>query len=669
MNSAVLLSTIALVLGSSLLVSASPLADEGSIVKRSPNSTIQGGRSRPSGVDKQCTQYCGGPKTECTHTPACTDCPTQTWNDCEQCWYPPHVNCDTIIIGAFIHIFLTLLLGAAVTVFLLLATGLLISVLLLVGALLFLVVALAVLLIGCLAVDCEVTAIVAIFLKCTALTFREYSILLESYLLRIFVTKMKKSRKSPHVRTTYSNVKSNETFNCNTNPSASTSKSLNITTKKRSQVNESTVLVIKPKEKSNNFPKSSSRLIVDTTPDPTEECEDEHRSTSNVPVTNLPNSNTNNNWLRELSRKKMLPEALHQSELPVVPTKVSKMSGDCNKIVHHLEEELTVLKDVNIREENYQIPNKSLREVFEYLGHKYEIRNGVPITSNSTSIQAKCLICLKVYSYQSPSTGGVSNLIRHLKKYHPDKGAELEKKEAASEEKSRDIMHSWFRSKQKSKYHPSDHQQTKFNKALLYCIAKDKLPMSLGNGKGFSNLMSTIDPKLSIPSRSTVQRRFKQEHEKNVIPSLKQVLKSMGKGIISLDSWKSRRKDGILAFKFHCIDNSWSVRNLTLGIREINESQTGDTIRKHFDDLIDELNIRDKVAMVMTDSGANMVKAFKAPISKTAIEEHFDSESDDEIQVDDEVPDDEIIIYCESENENDEDSNEFTANSDTDSFS
>ncbi|CAG7831865.1 unnamed protein product [Allacma fusca] len=307
---------------------------------------------------------------------------------------------------------------------------------------------------------------------------------------------------------------------------------------------------------------------------------------------------------------------------------------------------------VLIRAEDYQIPVKAIREAFQYIGHKYDTITGIPKMNEPTSIQAKCLICDKIYPYQSPSCGGVSNLMRHLKKYHPGKSEELQIKQAASKEKSKALLQSWVNSKE-VKYQPTDVQQSRFNKSLMYCIAKDKLPMSLGNSKGFQNVRTTLDPKIVIPSRSTIQRRFKKEHENSVVPNLKRILKSVDKGIVYLDGWKSRRKDGILAFKFHFIDECWNLRCLTIGIREINVSQTGEAIRKYFDALMTELNLGEKVALVMTDSGSNMIKAFKAPTRNNQVDDADDeTDSDEDVVIEDaEMLSDEITLYCDSDSD------------------
>ncbi|CAG7830350.1 unnamed protein product, partial [Allacma fusca] len=96
-------------------------------------------------------------------------------------------------------------------------------------------------------------------------------------------------------------------------------------------------------------------------------------------------------------------------------------------------------------------------------------------------------------------------------------------------------MTSWLAlSPQTQKYNSADPKQRRFNKSLQYCIAKDKLPLNLVNGKGFQHLVHAMDAKLVIPSRSTIQRRLKKDFEITVMPGLKKRLSNVKKGVISL---------------------------------------------------------------------------------------------------------------------------------------
>ncbi|CAG7815151.1 unnamed protein product [Allacma fusca] len=161
MNSAVLLSTIALVLGCSLLVCASPLEDERTLVKRSPNSTIQTTNQCP-----ECVHSCSSTRTQC-HQCACSTCPPQqTWT-CDECRYSPICNVFTIPGDGII----TLCISAAINVIVLLflAGVFVAAVLLLAGLVLLIALVLVALLLTVLPIVCTALAVLEVAIGCAPL--------------------------------------------------------------------------------------------------------------------------------------------------------------------------------------------------------------------------------------------------------------------------------------------------------------------------------------------------------------------------------------------------------------------------------------------------------------------------------------------------------------------
>ncbi|CAG7823113.1 unnamed protein product [Allacma fusca] len=461
---------------------------------------------------------------------------------------------------------------------------------------------------------------------------------------------MSGKRKTPHTQETYTSVVTHAS-----KESASTSRKMpRIIHKRRSQLSKaegkkSTVKCVKKSDRKAN-PSTSAEL--DLSANNNEEVIYSNEMSAHDSVVN--NNQPKTNWLTELITRKIGHSVDHSRKRPENEKELATFDETPHSSEQQVPHEGEGDKEgsVVIGMENYQIPMKHLREAFIYVGHKYEITNKTPKSENAVSIQARCLTCNKMYYYQNPSNGGVSNLTRHLKKYHPEKYDLLDKNQAIIKEKAAESMKVWLNPTKRIKFETNDSRQMKINKALQYCIAKDKLPISFVAGEGFDFFMKTVEPKYTIPSRATIQRRFEYNHKTEVLPALKETLKNVTTGIISLDGWKSRRNDGILAFKFHFIDRDWNLRNLTIGIREINEAQTGEVIRSHFEQLIAELELKNKVSMVLTDSGANMVKAFKPP-DVNLEEEFLDSscESDDDSHDPVEVSNDEIFLYCESEHE------------------
>ncbi|CAG7826673.1 unnamed protein product, partial [Allacma fusca] len=383
---------------------------------------------------------------------------------------------------------------------------------------------------------------------------------------------------------------------------------------------------------------------------------------TNEQVAQTANKICRTNWLNELSlKRKALQNAnnspekrFRNSEDPEeFGTKDNQSSLSPHQNVSGIR--VTFIKD-------YKIKCRQSKEAFDYSGHKFSVNNGEVNYNAEVGILATCKFCNRNYTYQNPSMGGTSNLIRHLKKCHGMEYDSIQKNIGSEVVPQNAIMSSWLGSSMhKNMYCLSDPTQKRFNASLQYCIARDKLPLNIVNGEGFKKLIRTLDARIDIPSRSTVERRLRKDFETKVIPGLKKLLNTVDKGIISWDGWKSRRKDSILGFKFHFIDSNWKLRKKTIAIKTLNEGQTGDDIKKCYDAVIEDLGLRGKIENIITDSGANMIKAFRTPqpvvnteINTTTAEDHDSSSEEDSAVNEPSSMTEDIILYCETDSEDEQ---------------
>ena len=65
---------------------------------------------------------------------------------------------------------------------------------------------------------------------------------------------------------------------------------------------------------------------------------------------------------------------------------------------------------------------------------------------------------------------------------------------------------------------------------------------------------------------------------------------------------------------------------------------TGESIYQHYDQIITEYDVHNKITAVITDSAANMVKAFSLPRYATE-EDDEDVKDEEEVEDEDEVDD------------------------------
>ena len=83
-----------------------------------------------------------------------------------------------------------------------------------------------------------------------------------------------------------------------------------------------------------------------------------------------------------------------------------------------------------------------------------------------------------------------------------------------------------------------------------------------------------------------------------------------------------------------------------LACKQILGSHTADNIYSHYEELVDEYNIRDKLFKIVTDNASNMKKAFKVSLPGFTLqsdEEGSDNDEDEEMS-EGELPEEDIQL-------------------------
>ncbi|XP_016970923.1 E3 SUMO-protein ligase ZBED1-like [Drosophila rhopaloa] len=122
--------------------------------------------------------------------------------------------------------------------------------------------------------------------------------------------------------------------------------------------------------------------------------------------------------------------------------------------------------------------------------------------------EAKCRICKTIYK----TSGNTSNLADHLKRFHP--------------------THSQYKATQPTvkkffnhdEYDSNSVRKASLDMALMGMIAKDIQPFSIVEDEGFRKFVKLLDPRYTLPSRTTLQ----DVKMKNMyIPSVKNYSRSV----------------------------------------------------------------------------------------------------------------------------------------------
>ena len=148
-----------------------------------------------------------------------------------------------------------------------------------------------------------------------------------------------------------------------------------------------------------------------------------------------------------------------------------------------------------------------------------------------------------------------------------------------------------------------------------------------------------LSPKCRQTLTNQLEQRFVSTKEE-----LKQKLADVNYVCTTADCWTSRRRS-FLGMTVHWIcPNTLERRGSCLAIRQLNGKHTYDILAKAIEEVNNEFDITDKTCCIVTDSGANFLKAFRhysqsietdvnddeAGTSSSAAHAHVDSENDND---------------------------------------
>ena len=194
-----------------------------------------------------------------------------------------------------------------------------------------------------------------------------------------------------------------------------------------------------------------------------------------------------------------------------------------------------------------------------------------------------------------------------FQKKHPD--AELVRRAQAGNNSDQPTIQGFFQ--RKSTKYPAKHtKQTSLNNGLTSLIAGDLLPLSLVDSPRFRRFMENADENYAMPSRkhlsTTMLMKRKDELKSAIISQLHQVEYVS----VTLDLWSNRLVKSYLGLTGHFVLHD-RLQSVMLACKRFRGRHNAQNISEAYLVLATSFAIEDKVSDVVTDSAANMMKAFR----------------------------------------------------------
>lgn len=241
-----------------------------------------------------------------------------------------------------------------------------------------------------------------------------------------------------------------------------------------------------------------------------------------------------------------------------------------------------------------------------------------------------------------------SNLISHLARIHKDVHTEFEETEKARNEDKRGTKRhapdiapgpsSKVQSleqciQRKPVMWPKDSAEYKRRSAaVMDMLITTGYPVTLVDKPSFRYMLTTMDPKFAPPGSAKLGRLMSEQFEAKSL-KLKEILSTARKVTLCLDAWtKKGLSASFLGVSACFFDPSTATPvHVILNLYELQHPHTGTMIADCLEKSIEQWGItKEKVQLIVSDNGSNMVKAVKVMREHEADRKQADEEPDEE---------------------------------------
>lgn len=153
--------------------------------------------------------------------------------------------------------------------------------------------------------------------------------------------------------------------------------------------------------------------------------------------------------------------------------------------------------------------------------------------------------------------------------------------------------------------------------SILYMICKDSQPFQIVENEGFLNLMKVACPLYKVPSRFTLKRMLETKYD-IIREHFKDKLQKVSGLTLTTDIWTDTMQTrSFLGVTVLFCNEEEQLESVSLGVYDLTQSHTAEYIADILLKTCNEWNIEDnKIVAVVTDAGANIVKAIEIAFGK-----------------------------------------------------
>ncbi|KAL3995876.1 N-acetyltransferase 8 [Sarotherodon galilaeus] len=240
--------------------------------------------------------------------------------------------------------------------------------------------------------------------------------------------------------------------------------------------------------------------------------------------------------------------------------------------------------------------------VWEYFGFKRD---------DVAQSQVLCKTCL---GRVSTSRGNTTNLYQHLKTQHKTEYDRcMAKKSSSVQNKPSNVTRQGSLTELfegVTPYERTSKRHVEITKAVTHCIAKDMMPVNTVTKPGFNNLVTTLDKRYRMPSRTYFSQTAIPELHMQCRRRVAAELKAVEFFAATTDMWSSRTAEPYQSLTVHYITEDLHLEARSLQTAYFPEDHTGENIAAGLREGLACWDLpEDNLVCITTDNASNMVKA------------------------------------------------------------
>lgn len=250
-------------------------------------------------------------------------------------------------------------------------------------------------------------------------------------------------------------------------------------------------------------------------------------------------------------------------------------------------------------------------------------------TETDDQNKVKCVVCGSLISRggsgRKASTSALTNHIRvkHDRQFAqlqhpvhsqnpilPSVGASTSKTEEVPVPMESSLRQASIESSFESKWKIDDPRSKQIHRAIAEMIAVDNQPTSVVDDAGFNRLMAVLKPKYQIPSRKYITETVLVEIYDQLKKMIYDQLTAAKTITITSDMWTCiNNMLCFLSFTAHWLDNNFVLQHRVLQMKSFSDQHTARNIQCVLEEIAESWNISNKIHVIITDNGRNIVKA------------------------------------------------------------